>query len=441
MTFSYFAYNFLGSAAASIMLPAIWGHCKRRRDDLDRFHQRLAFYPQELFALFEGRPRIWLHAVSVGEVGVADAIVNALRTTLPHCRIALSTTTRTGLAQARGLLDPKTTPFYAPLDLIGPTRKALEMVRPDVLAIVETEIWPNLIVAARRMGIRTALINGRISERTVRRYRQIVSLMRYTLGHVDAFSMISQADADRICSLGASRERVEVNGNAKFDMRDPVSRRDDRNWAQAVFNLDDVTPVLVAGSTRHPEEQIVIEAFRAIRQAEPRAVLIIAPRHIERSGQIEAWVRSRGWECQRRSRLANAGALRSAPVVILDTIGELAATYSVAHVVFCGGSLVPKGGQNLLEPAMWGKPILHGPSMEDFEEARRLIATAGGSRTVFSAEQIARETIDWLRRPEVAAKAGQSAREAILSHRGAARKHADGIVRLLDQGRRRRGGV
>ena len=438
MTFSYFAYNFLGSAAASMVLPALWGRCKRRRDDLDRFHQRLAFYPPGLSALFEGRPRIWLHAVSVGEVGVADAIVDALRTTLPQCRIALSATTRTGLAQARGLSDQKTTPFYAPLDLIGPTRKALEMVRPDVLAIVETEIWPNLIVAARRRGIRTALINGRISERTVRRYRRILSLMRYTLGHVDAFSMISQADAERICSLGAPPERVEVSGNAKFDMRDPVPCSDDRHWAQAVFNLDGATPVLVAGSTRHPEEQVVVEAFQAIRQAEPRAVLIIAPRHIERSGQIEAWVLSRGLACQRRSRLASAGVSRSAPVVILDTIGELAATYSVARVVFCGGSLVPKGGQNLLEPAMWGKPILHGPSMEDFEEARRLIATAGGSRTVFSAGQIARETIDWLRRPEAAAKAGRAAREAILSHRGAARRHAAGVVRLLDPGRRPR---
>lgn len=432
MTFSYYAYNLLVSAAAAFVLPVMWGNSKRRGADPERLRQRLAFYPPQLFSRFEGRPRVWLHAVSVGEVGVADAVVDALRATAPQCRIALSTTTRTGLAQARSLLGRKVLPFYAPLDLIGPTRRALNLVRPDVLAIMETEIWPNLIVTAHRMGIRTALINGRISQRTVNRYRRIVALMRYTLSHIDLFSMISQADAERICSLGAPSERVVVNGNAKFDMRDPHQCATDKNWAQVLFNIDNATPVIVAGSTRDPEELAVLDAFCAVLKDQPSAIMIIAPRHIERSGQIEAWVHSRGLDCQRRSQLGSGGVLRSAPVVILDTIGELAATYSIARVVFCGGSLVPKGGQNLLEPAIRGKPILHGPSMEDFEEARRLIAESGGSRTVHNAGEIADGAIAWLQHPAAAVAAGRAAREAVLSHGGAARKHAAMVAGLLD---------
>lgn len=432
MTFSHLAYNILGSVIASVLVPAAWGYYKWRGHDLERFHQRLGIYPPGTSALFRNRPRIWLHAVSVGEVGVAAAIVDELLPRLPaSCRIALTTTTRTGQAQAAGLPGRKIIPFYAPLDLVGPTRRALRMFRPDVLAIVETEIWPNLIVTARRMGIRTAMVNGRISERTVTRYRKITPLLRHTLSHFDALSMISEADADRVCSLGAPRERVVVHGNAKFDQIDPARRWADRQWARTLFNLDDGAPLIVAGSTRDPEEQDIIEAFLAIRQAEPRAVLIIAPRHIERCAQIESWIKSRQLACQRRTCLGRGDQSRQAPVVILDTIGELAATYSVARVVFCGGSLVPKGGQNLLEPAQWGKPILHGPYMQDFAEAAKLIEDAGGSKTVTDANQLARAAIDWLRHSEEARQAGEAARAAVSAHRGAARRHAAVIASLL----------
>ena len=256
------------------------------------------------------------------------------------------------MARARELLGPETPCFFAPLDFVGPTRKALQTIRPDILVLLETELWPNLIVEARRMGVRVAIVNGRISERSIRRYRKVRSLMRYTLSRVDAFSMISSQDAGRIRSLGAPAGRITVNGNAKFDCPDPQVDSRTAQWAAELYGVGASTPVFVAGSSRHPEEQLILDAFAKIRSIHPDTILIIAPRHIERAAQIAQWVAARGLDCQLRTTLDGSPQTRTAPVVILDTIGELSATYSIAGMVFCGGSLVPKGGQNIMEPAM-----------------------------------------------------------------------------------------
>ncbi len=427
----HLAYNLIGHGSALALIPLLWLHDRFQGRNSDRFRQRLGFYPETLRQGFQGNPRIWLHAVSVGEVGVAAAIIKALHQCLPHCQIALSTTTEQGLAQARMQLGEDVSCFYAPLDLIGATQKALKMVQPHILALLETEIWPNLIITAQRMGVRTAILNGRISTRTIYGYRKIRPLMCYTLSHVNAFSMISSTDARRIRSLGAPEDRIAVNGNAKFDGPDPLTDAHAHAWATTLFGLQAAPPVFVAGSTREPEEQTLLDAYLQIRQSFPEALLIIAPRHTERTPQIEQWIRDRGLACQRRTSLDGLQQPRTAPVIILDTMGELSATYSVASFVFCGGSLVPKGGQNVLEPAMWGKPVIHGPSMEDFAGAQQLIASAGGCLTVGNAEQLAAAAVDWLRHPEKARSAGHAARQAILAHRGAAQKHAAVITRLL----------
>lgn len=433
MNLLQFVYTFLGSAAGLALIPPVWLHQRRNKEDLARFHQRLGWYPQQLRRAFDGRPRIWLHAVSVGEVGVAAAIAKSLEAQWPGCRIALSTATKQGLAQAKSIFGDKAVCFYAPVDIFGPAGRALRMVRPDVLALLETEIWPNLIIGARRMGIQTAVLNGRISVRTIHSYLRIRPLMRHTLAHIDAFSMISSADAQRIQSIGADERRICVNGNAKFDCADPMAgRQQARRWAQTLYGLNPPAPVFIAGSTREPEESIVLDAYLKIRRDFPDTVLIIAPRHIERADQVEKRVRQKGLACQRRTALDGNDQRRTAPVVILDTIGELSATYSAADFVFCGGSLIPKGGQNLLEPAVWAKPVMYGPSMEDFFDAWQLIDRAGGGRNVRDADQMAAVAADWLRHPRKASRAGLLARGAIMSHRGAARKHAAVIVDLLN---------
>jgi len=282
------------------------------------------------------------------------------------------------------------------------------------------------------MGIPTAIANGRISVRSIKRYRKVRALMQYTLSHIDAFSMISAGDAQRMQFLGADPERMTVGGNAKFDVSDPLADPLAGQWAKDLFSIEADTPVFVAGSTRNPEEQMILEAFNRLRRSCPSAVLILAPRHIERTEQVCQWVASHGLEYQLRTRIDPASHPRRAPVVILDTMGELSKIYGIADMVFCGGSLVPKGGQNILEPAMWGKPVLYGPSMEDFAEAKEMIQSNGGGVLVRSVDEMADVATKWAQSPHDAKSVGEAARQAILPHGGAAAKHADVIRRTLD---------
>lgn len=433
MNLSHFIYNLLVTSTAPVLVPLMWLHQRSGHGHPDQLHHRLGFYSQSLSAAQKERPKIWLHAASVGEVGVAVAVALALRQAQWQGQIVLSTTTEQGLAQAMRRLGQDVPCFFAPLDWLWPVKRALEMVRPNVLAILETEIWPNLLACAHRFGVSTAIINGRISGRSFKKYDRIKSLMRFVLSQVDAFSMISEADAGRVLALGAPPERVVVHGSAKFDVSDPDNFDRERQWAQHLFGIAADLPVFVAGSTRDPEEDTILDAFIRIRNHDSRMILIIAPRHIQRCEQIVARVRARGLACQLRTQIDGYDQKRSAPVVVVDTIGELFAIYSVARFVFCGGSLVPKGGQNLLEPALWGKPIMYGPSMEDFAHARELIEGVGGGIRVDSGDQIVQSAIRWLRNPEEARIAGQAARNAVLPHRGAARKHARVLLDLLNK--------
>jgi 3-deoxy-D-manno-octulosonic-acid transferase len=431
MKSSYVAYRWLTACGSVILVPLIWLHHRFRGNDFNRFYQRMGRYALSAVAVRSGRPRIWIHAVSVGEVGVAAAICKELFRRHPKAAIFVSTLREQGLARSKELLGDSVTCFFAPLDLVGATRKALQMVQPDALALLETEIWPNLIVGARRMGVRTAIANGRISVRSIKRYRKVHALMRYTLSHVDAFSMISADDAGRLQSLGADPARMTVSGNAKFDISDPMTDRQAGQWAKNLLGVEADTPVFVAGSTRHPEEQMVLEAFVRLRRHCPKSVLILAPRHIERTEQVRQWVVSHGLECQLRTQIDPARHPRRSPVVILDTMGELPDIYGMADMVFCGGSLVPKGGQNILEPAMWGKPVIFGPSMEDFAEAKEMIQSNGGGIQVKNDKEMADVAIKWMQSPRIARSVGAAARQAVLPHGGAAAKHADVICRLL----------
>ncbi len=429
---SFFFYNLIGTGLGIALRPALRFFFRKKSGELDRIDQRMGRYPEAMRPGNDDRPRIWLHAVSVGEVGAAAAVVKKLQGLRSDCHVMVSCTTQQGLARARDQFGDRVICFYAPFDLQSTVDRALSMMCPDLLVFLETEIWPNWIVRASKRGIRIAIINGRISVRSIDSYRKIKPLMRYALSHVDLCSMISIADAARIESLGADPRRIRVNGNAKFDSPDPLADgKRIEQWARMLFNLIDRQPVFVAGSTRHPEERVILDAHARILQAYPDALLIIAPRHIDRIAEIEGWISSSGLPCQRRSELDPEHCKRTAPVVLLDTIGELLATYSVATFVFCGGSLVPKGGQNVLEPAMWSKPIMHGPSMEDFADAQQLIDKAGGGVTVRHAGEMADFALGWLNDPSAAGAAGSAARRVILSHRGAAGKHAAVIAELM----------
>jgi 3-deoxy-D-manno-octulosonic-acid transferase len=311
---------------------------------------------------------------------------------------------------------------------------ALRQIKPDLLVCLETELWPNWLMVARHMGIKTAIVNGRISERAIKRYRMIRPLMKAVLGGMDAFSMIQEADARRIREIGAAPEKIRVNGNAKYDLllRQANCRTPDqiRYWRQS-FGIKKNEPVFLAGSTRHSEEEIILNAYQKVIRNAPNTLLILAPRHLERTRQIEKIIRARGLDCQLRTDLRNNGASRMAPVIILDTMGELQALYGIATVVFCGGSLAPLGGQNILEPAVWAKPVLYGPYMEDFLDARSLLESTGGGVEVKDGNALAEKVLFFITQPDQARKTGDLARKAVEMNQGAAFKHAEVITRLL----------
>ncbi len=431
MNVSYRAYRILSSAL--FMPAAVPVLVFRRLSGLgaETLSGRLGRYEEVDRRRPPGRPRIWLHAVSVGEVRAAAAVAAVLRADRPGCSLVLSTTTASGQAQARKILDHRTACVYAPMDVPFAVRSALNRIRPDLLAICETEIWPNWLMEAQRLGVPAALINGRISLRSYHRYRRIRPLIGPVLNSFRVLSMISEADAGRIRGMGADRTRVCINGNAKYDGLVEQADPADAERMGRLLGLEKGTPVLVAGSVRGGELSPVIDAFLRIRSLAADAVLIVAPRHLENAAVLSDLAEKRGLPVQRRSALDPPAVRRTAPVVVLDTYGELMAAYGTASVVFCGGSLVPLGGQNIMEPAAWGKPVLYGPSTEDFADARELLERNGGGETVADGEHLAQRVLDYFSRPEAAAAVGRRALAAAASQQGAGRRHAEVILELL----------
>ncbi|MEJ2657911.1 MAG: glycosyltransferase N-terminal domain-containing protein [Desulfobacterales bacterium] len=393
--------------------------------------QRFGFYPRSLVSGIAGLPRIWIHAASVGEVSAAEAIIESLERLIPDCALILSTTTEHGQSLAREKFGSRVTCIYAPLDFLVSVRKALLTVRPDILVCLETEIWPNWLFASRKLGVKVALVNGRISVRSIKGYLKIRFLIQEALDHVEIFSMIQDEDARRLTMLGVPRRKIEVNGNAKYDL---LLRRADFGVIkenQKLYNLNGNEPVLVAGSTRGSEHEIVLDVYERILKTLPETLLIIAPRHIKKIRQIIDAVNKKGFLHQLRTEIDNPDCPRTAPVVIINTIGDLQSTYSIASVVFCGGSLEPLGGQNVLEAAVWGKPVFYGPSMEDFLDAKALLDKTAGGIQVKNGEELADKMLYYLTHPDEADDVGQSAREAVMLNKGAAGKHAAVIHRML----------
>lgn len=432
MNIVYKAYNFLLSGIFFIFFPPFWFYTRLTGRYRDGINQRLGFYPKSVVNRISGSPRIWLHAASVGEVSAAVAIIESLERLMPHGAVILSTTTEHGQALARDKLQSKATCVYAPIDFIVSVRKALSTIRPDILVCLETEIWPNWLFEARRMGVRLALANGRISVRSIKGYLKIRCLIRETLRQVESFSMIREADALRLMMLGVPREKIVVSGNAKYDLLLPLADPSIKGNIEEFYNLNGNIPVFVAGSTRGSEHEIVVDVYEKIFETLPETLLIIAPRHLEKVRHIKDMVLRRGFSCQFKTDLDKTGGSRTASVVIMDTIGDLQSTYSIASIVFCGGSLEPLGGQNILEAAVWGKPVLYGPSMDDFLDAKALLDKTGGGIQVKDGRELAEKALYYLTHPAEADAVGRLAKKAVMLNKGSAGKHADVIYRLLN---------
>jgi 3-deoxy-D-manno-octulosonic-acid transferase len=427
----YAAYSVLTVAFFVVVSPYLLYQALRYRKYITSLPQRLGYLP--LSFNLDGDESIWVHAVSVGEVLTARALLPELRERYPRLRIFLSTTTMTGQQIARNNLQYVDEVFYFPFDLGFIVNRMLRLVKPRIFIMMETEIWPNLLRACHRAGVKTVLVNGRISSRSYPRYRLARPFIRRVLRHIDRFCMQSEESARRIIDIGAPRERVTVTGSLKFDSLElpgPTAPDRGRNRVLRYFRISPDRPVVIAASTLKGEEEPVLEAFQRIRATMTNALLIVAPRKPERFDEAERIARRAGWNVARRSELRVDSEPRH-DVVIVDTIGELAQLYQVATAVFVGGSLVDAGGHNILEPAVFGKPIVFGPHMQNFAEIARTFVDNGASIQLRSARELETVLLELLSDPVRRASLGAAARALVEANRGARGKSLSVISQLL----------
>lgn len=379
------------------------------------------------------RPLIWVHAVSVGEVLAVSRLVKTLEAELPECLIAVSTTTRTGQALARERFGANRV-FYCPLDLPWAVRAYLNALKPRLLVLAETEFWPNLLNGCFRRGVPVAVVNARISDRSWPRYRRLRWLWRPFLGRLSRVLAQSERDAERLKAIGCPPRRLTVAGNLKFDVR-AVEEADATLRLKA---LASDLRLVVAGSTLDGEEFALLEAWPLLLEADPKLVMVLAPRHPERFSAVAAlldksgipWVKRSDWRAQPAGELKP---LAPGEIVLLDTIGELASVYSLAAVAFVGGSLVPAGGHNPLEPAQFGVPIVIGPHYANFRGITEDLGAHEAIR-IAAKEELAGALIELLRDRSAAKAMGARARQVFDQQAGATGRCVEALRELLSPG-------
>jgi 3-deoxy-D-manno-octulosonic-acid transferase len=427
----YLLYSVVTFLVAVALAPYFLYQALRYKKYVASLGQRLGYLPVS-FNL-DGDESIWVHAVSVGEVMSARPLIGELRRRYPRLRIFLSTTTLTGQQIARGGVSDVDGVFYFPFDWKLTIRRTLKLVNPKLFVMVETEIWPNLLRECRRRGVRTLVVNGRISARSFQRYRLIRPFFRRVLADIDRFCVQGQETARRLESLGADPARIVVTGSLKFDSLDPAFRPGrGRERVLRFFRMSPSRQVLVAGSTTKGEEEIVIRAFNRVRTGATGAgaLLVIAARHPERFDEVTRLCRQEGLSTVRRTELS-IDAEPQTDAVVLDTIGELAQLYQIATAVFVGGSLVPAGGHNILEPAAHGKAIMFGPYMHNFQEIADTFLANGAAIKVQNERELEDTVLSLMADPVRRARLGAAARALVLANRGAKDKTMAAIATVL----------
>ena len=413
----YLLYSFLTVVVFLLGSPYFLYQALRHKKYVNSIGQRLGYLPVS-FNL-DGDESIWVHAVSVGEVLSVRPLITELRARYPKLRLFLSTTTLTGQQLARRSVSDVDAVFYFPFDWATTARRTLDVVKPRLFIMTETEIWPNLLRECQRRRVKTLMVNGRISYRSFPRYRLVRPFMKRVLADVDRFCVQGEETSRRLVELGADPSRITITGSLKFDSLEtsPTPGRG-RERVLRFFRVPANRPVIIAGSTLKGEEEPVIRAFNRVRAAGMNALLIIAARHPERFDEVERLCRHEGLAALRRTELPIDAEPR-ADAGVRDTIGELAQLYQIATVVFVGGSLVPAGGHNILEPAHYGKPIVFGPHMQNFGEIADAFLANGAAIQVRSASELDETMLSLVGDPVRRARVGAAAKALVEANRGA----------------------
>lgn len=431
----YFLYSLLLASALLLSLPYWLFQMARHRKYARGLIERLGKIPAriEMFRTASGEAPsvsptrvIWVHAVSVGEVIAVAGLVAALRSRFLDHRVFVSTTTDTGQALARKRFGEENV-FYFPMDFAFAIRPYLHALQPELVVIAETEFWPTFLRLAHKSGSRIAVVNTRISDRSWPNYRRFRWLLRHVLSHADLFLTQTAEDAARLVDIGAERGRVQVTGNLKFDATVPALLPIVESLRRS-FAETSAGPVLVCGSTTEGEEPWLLKAFEKLLVAHPRAAMILAPRHPERFVPVGALLQEMNIRFFRRSLWR--GESLAGGVLLLDAMGELAALYSLSDVAFVGGSLVPRGGHNIIEPALHGAAIVVGPHTENFRDIVETFRSRDALRIASPAE-LPMVLMDLFAHPEQRAALGQRAAATIRSQTGATMRTLDAIQTLL----------
>ena len=401
-------------------------------DKAERWRQRLGYHSPAVRGHRLPRPLVWIHAVSVGEVGVALALIDALDQVRKGLGVILSTTTSQGQELAQSKLGSRASCIYFPLDLISSVHRALRHIRPDLIVCLETELWPNFLAEAHRQEIPTLLLNGRISEGSFRHYRRFQPLMAPLLQGFAALAMVSIEDGKRIVDIGAQASKVVVTGNIKGAGLVEQAEAVRLDGLRQRLDLASGQPVFVAGSIRGQELIWLPEVFSQLVRERANLVGVFAPRHLNRVGRLVGWFQRQGLEFQHLSRLMDESETRRTNIIIVDGTGMLFDIYGLADLVFCGGSLVPLGGQNILEPAAWGKAVFYGPHMDNFREACQLLEEAGCGITASDRDDLFKRLRHYLDHLDELERMGSRGRAALRDRHLIALKQAELIRDILD---------
>ncbi len=414
-------YNLLLACAALVSLPW-WLFQMRLGKYRAGLWERLGRVPERLKTASPGA--IWVHAVSVGEVLAVSQLVAELKKKYPDRQIFISTTTATGQALARQRFGEDRV-FFMPLDFGFAVRPYLNVLQPQMLILAETEFWPNLLHLAGKRGVALATVNARISDRSFPRYQRFKWFFGRVLSEMDLFLTQTEEDASRLRAIGAAPERVRVSGNLKFDIRPSAESALVSDLRNAIPKD---APVIVCGSTAEGEEELLLGAFKSVQQQFQATTMVLAPRHPERFERVAATIAS-GFTLQRRSKWSAPQPVAPG-VFLLDSVGELAAVYALADIAFVGGSLVPTGGHNILEPAQYGSAIVVGPHTFNFREIVSLFEQGNAVRVV-TAETLSSQLLALLSQPAKRMELGHRARELFAHHAGATRRTLDALSPLL----------
>ncbi len=423
----YFIYNTLLYSISIIASPYFLCKLVLYKKHRISLSQRFGKLPQ----LIADGKSVWIHAVSVGEVAAAMPFIEEFRKTFPDYKILLSTVTVTGnqFAKKEKNIDGL---FFFPFDYSFAVKKAIKHISPNVFITFETEIWPNFLKYAQDMKIPCILINGRISPDSFKHYKKTKFFFKHILKNFAAFCMQTEQDKTRILELGAEKRKVRVTGNTKFDaLVSKGENADVKNKFTKLFGIKENDKVIIAGSTHKGEEEKVLDAFEYICQKASNVLLILAPRHPERFGEVTKLLKGRNTDYILRSTLDKSKREKQ-QVIILDTIGELSKLYTIADVVFIGGSLVPTGGHNVIEPASLGKPVVFGPYMYNFTESANLLLESKGAIQIPDGAGLVACLLKLILNPEYAEQIGKIAKEIVQEKKGASKRNLEIISGFLD---------